>query len=106
MRVFLRLNMTPNTQVQRGIEAQQVIDNEAYKDAMQALKSQIVTQWKDCPVRDKEGALLLLQLAKLAEKFEGILSGLVNAGKFAQHQINLDNERDESPARKFFRRTA
>ena len=98
--------MTPHTQVQRGIEAQQVIDNEAYKDAMTALKAEIVAQWKDCPVRDKEGALLLLQLAKLAEKFEGILTGTINAGKFAKHQLDLDDARDESPTRKFFRRVA
>ena len=96
--------MTPNTQVQRGIEAQQVIDNEAYKDAMTALKAEIVAQWKDCPVRDKEGALLLLQLAKLADKFEGVLTGLIESGKFADHQIKIDSERNESKARQVMRR--
>lgn len=81
-----------------------VLDNEAYKAAMLALREQVVTQWKACPIRDKEGQLLLLQLAKLTDKFEGILRGMVEAGKFAHHQINLDAERNESGARRLMRR--
>lgn len=98
--------MTEQQTVELARNAADVIDNEAYKQAMSALKSQIVEQWKDCPVRDAEGALLLLQLAKLAEKFEGILTGMVQSGKLAQHQIKLDAERSESKTRQFFRRVA
>lgn len=84
--------------------AAQVIENEAYKAAMTSLKAQVVQQWKDCPVRDKEGQLLLLQLAKLTDKFESILLGMIEGGKLAQHRIDLDNMRDESKARKLMRR--
>lgn len=87
-----------------GEEARMVLDNEAYKQAMQALRDQVVAQWKACPIRDKEGQLLLLQLAKLTDKFESILSGMVEAGKFAHHQIKLDEERSESTARRIMRR--
>lgn len=90
----------------RGQEAAQVLDNEAFKQAMQSLKSAVLAQWKDCPVRDREGQVLLLQLAKLTDKFEGILVGMVESGKFAQHRIDLDNLRDEAPARQFMRRVA
>jgi len=73
---------------------------------MTALKAQIVEQWKACPVRDKEGQLLLLQLAKLTEKFESILTGMVESGKFAQHKIDLDSERNESTVRRWIRRVS
>ena len=96
--------MTPQQAQQTGIEAQRVIDSEAYKLAMTTMKAQIVQQWKDCPVRDKEGALLLLQLAKLADKFEGVLTGLIESGKFADHQIKIDSERNESKTRQIMRR--
>ena len=96
--------MTPQQAQQTGIEAQRVIDSESYKLAMTTMKAQIVQQWKDCPVRDKEGALLLLQLAKLADKFEGVLTGLIESGKFADHQIKIDSERNESKARQVMRR--
>lgn len=85
--------------------AGEVLANEAYTNAMASLKTQIVAQWKDCPVRDKEGQLLLLQLAKLADKFEALLAGYVEAGKLAQHKIDLERERNESAAQRIVRRT-
>lgn len=96
--------MTDHQTAQRGVDARMVLDNDAYKAAMESLRAQVIQQWKDCPVRDKEGQLLLLQLAKLADKFESILNGLVESGKFADHKINLDKERDESGARRAVRR--
>lgn len=89
-------------QALRGIDASQVLDNPAYQEAMAALHQEIVDEWRRCPVRDVEGQKLLLQLAKLATKFEKVLAGMVEAGKLAQ--LDLDAERDESAARKMFRR--
>lgn len=96
--------MTEQQTASMGVSARQVLDNAAYQAAMTSLKAQVVQQWKDCPVRDKEGALLLLQLAKLADKFDGILSGMIEAGKFAEHKIDIDAERDESRGRRMLRR--
>jgi hypothetical protein len=96
--------MTDQQTSQQGLDARMVLDNPAYAEAMQTLRAQVVEQWKACPIRDKEGQLLLLQLAKLADKFEAILGGMVEAGKFAHHKISLDAERNESAARKLIRR--
>lgn len=96
--------MTPHQTQQRGIEAQRVLDSEVFKDAMNMLDAQIVQQWKACPVTDKEGAMLLLQLAKIKNKFESVLVGLIETGKLATHEINLNAERNESKARKLMRR--
>lgn len=96
--------MTEQQTALRGREAQQILDSEVFKDAMTQLKGSVIDQWKSCPVRDKEGALLLLQLAKLTDKFEAILYGLVEQGKFAERKIELDSMRDEPSYRKFARR--
>ena len=72
--------------LQLGIDATQVLDNEAFKQAMTQLKEAVVWQWKECPVRDREGQMLLLQLAK--------------------HRIDLDNLRDESKVRGLLRKIA
>lgn len=85
--------------------AAEVLGNEAYIKAMASLKSQIVEEWKACPVRDIEGQRLLLQLAKLSEKFDGILSGYIETGKLAQHKLDLSNERNENMAQRVMRRT-
>lgn len=96
--------MTDQLTILRGKEAQQILDSEAFKLAMQSLKTSVLDQWKACPVRDREGQVLLLQLAKLTDKFESILVGMVDNGNFTQRKIELDSMRDEPRARQFFRK--
>jgi hypothetical protein len=96
--------MTEQQISNRGLEASQVLGNPAYVEAMQMLRQSIVAKWKECSLRDPEGQLLTLQMMKLADTFEALLSGMVEAGKYAQHQIDLDEARNESTARKFMRR--
>lgn len=98
--------MTEQQTVQRATEAALVLDNPAYQEAMSQLKTAVIQQWKDCPMRDREGQLLLLQLAKLTDKFESILQGMIETGKLAQHRIDLDRERNESIAQRFLRKVA
>ncbi len=88
--------MTDRTDVQTGRQAAEVLENPAYQEAMRVLREAVVMQWKECPVRDKEGALLLLQLAKITDKFEGILAGLIERGKLAQHHLDMEALRDEN----------
>lgn len=87
-----------------GVYASQVLENPAYQEAMRLIKKQVVDAWKDCPVRDAEGQLLLLQLAKLTDKFEAILSGAVESGKLADHRLKVDDLRNESAVKRFARR--
>jgi hypothetical protein len=89
---------------QTGMEAAQVLSNNAYIAAMASLKAQVVTQWKECPIRDREGQMLLLQLAKLTDKFDAILTGYVEAGKLASHKIEVDGLRNESKLGRTLRR--
>lgn len=96
--------MTDQLTALRGKEAQMVLDSEAFKLAMGTLKSSVLDQWKACPIRDREGQVLLLQLAKLTDKFESIIVGMVENGKLAQHKIEVDSLRDESPSRRLFRK--
>ena len=96
--------MTDQQTNQRGIDATQVLDNLAFKEALIGLKQAVVDQWKESPIRDKEGQLLLLQLAKMTDKFESILIGMVETGKLAKHKIDMNTLRDESEPRQILRR--
>lgn len=98
--------MTDKFDVLRGREASAVLENEAFKAAIQGLKDAVIQNWRDCPVRDAQGQLLLLQLMKLTDKFEGLLVGMVETGKIAQRRIDLDSERDETQVRRFFRKVS
>lgn len=88
----------------RGVEAAKVLESQAYKDAMAMLRESVVSKWKSVSLRDAEGQRLTLQMMKLADTFEGLLSGMVEAGKFANHKLDLDRVRDESAARRIMRR--
>lgn len=88
----------------RGQEAQQVLSNQAYIEAIDQLRQDVVKAWKACPIRDTEGQRLYLQLAKLTDKFDAILAGYVETGKLAEHKIAIDDVRDESGARRMLRK--
>ncbi len=92
--------------VEMGRNADLVINNPAYAEAMARMKADVIATWKACPVRDREGQLLLLQLAKLADKFESTLAGMVEGGKLAQHKIDVEAERNETRTQRFLRKVA
>lgn len=97
-------SMNEKTYVLRGKEASMVLENEAFKTAIATLKTSVLEQWKNCPVRDSEGQLLLLQLAKLTDKFESILVGFIENGKLEQNRIELNEIRNESAGQRMLRR--
>lgn len=96
--------MTEQQISNRGSDATQVLENAAYQEAMTLLRDSIVAKWKEVSLRDQEGQRLTLQMMKLADTFEQLLGGFVEAGKFASHKLEIDRLRDESPARKIMRR--
>ncbi len=96
--------MTDQAIALKGREAQQLLDNPLLAEAIESMRAQVVQQWKECPIRDKEGQTLLLQLAKVTDKFEGILRGTIETGKLAQRRIDFDKLRDEPSARQFMRK--
>jgi hypothetical protein len=96
--------MTEQQISNRGLEAAQILESVAYVDAMRMLRETLVEKWKTVSLRDAEGQRLTLQMMKLADTFEGLLSGMVEAGKLARHQVDIDRHRNESAARKIVRR--
>lgn len=93
-----------NEQATRGLEAQQVIDNPAYQHAMTLLKDTVDKEWQKADVRDMEGQRLLLQFRKTVDRFERILSGMVETGRYADRKIVDDKLRNESALRRTSRR--
>jgi hypothetical protein len=92
--------------VEHARKASEVLENEAFRAAMSDLREAIIGQWKACPIRDREGQMLLLQMAKMVDKFEGLLFGRIEAGKMASKKLHLDSIRNESAPRRFMRKVA
>jgi len=84
--------------------AADVLNNEAYKNAMQSLQEQMIEALIACPAKDDEGRLIYQLSVQVARTFEHTLRGMIEGGKLAQAKIDLDNLRDENGARKLMRR--
>lgn len=98
--------MTEQKQLQIGIDATQVLENVAFKEAFTKLNEAVLTQLDACPIRDHEGRLLLTQLRKLAMMYEGVLIGMVENGKLAKSRIDISAVRNESKPRQILRKVS
>jgi hypothetical protein len=93
---------TLHDEQERGRRAAELLSNELLRDALDAIKREVQAQWLSCPARDSEGKEALWQLAKTAEKFEGLLTGHIEAGKLAT--LNLKRYEEKRGLRDILRR--
>lgn len=86
-----------------GVEAAKVLESPAFNEALRLMREDVLSQWKACPIRDREGQMLLLQAAKVTDKVESVLRGLLEAGKLANAKIDINSARSESRAKRVLR---
>ncbi len=79
--------------VARAEHAKQLLNDSLLKDALDAIETEVVKAWGECPLRDAEGKEALWQLFKTAQKFRGMLVGHVETGKLAAHNLKQFEER-------------
>jgi hypothetical protein len=85
---------------EKGLEAQQFLNNPVYIEAVRALRSTIHTAWENAPIRDVEGQHELKLMLKLLNDLEANIKRVVNDGKIAQIEI----ERQKKPLLNIFKR--
>jgi len=71
----------------RGDEARRLLENEVLQAALDAIESEVVNQWEQCPARDKDGKEALWQLLKTSKKFRRLLTGYVETGNLARENL-------------------
>lgn len=86
----------------RGQVSASLLENELLKEALKAIRDEVVDQWANCPARDKEGKETLWQLMKTTQKFENVLIGYIETGKLASAE--LARLEKESKLKRFLRR--
>ena len=94
--------MTDHEIAKQGEDARQVLLNPAYIRAMEQLHQLAHAAFKKTDLRDAEGLKIARQFAAVTDDFEAIMRRMVEGGRLAQ--INLDKHRDESLAKRAFRR--
>lgn len=83
--------MSTDTELRRGEQARQLLQNELYVDAVAQVRQAIIDKWISAPMRDREGQHELKLMLKLLADLTGYIQTTLETGKMAQ--IQLDSER-------------
>ena len=75
-----------------GDRAREVLENEAFSNALDHIKKDISDQWKSSPARDVDGREKLWLMLKLAEKLEAHLKTTLETGKLAKIEMEHRNK--------------
>lgn len=94
--------MTLEEQRDRGQRAQLLLDDDLLREALDAIESEVVRQWENCPARDTEGKEALWKLMKTSKKFRGLLIGYVQTGRLAAD--NMKRIEEESRLKRLLKR--
>lgn len=79
-------------EIQRGIQAQSILDSEIYKESVEAVRSAIIRQWESCPIRDVEGQHELKLMLKLLGDIQANIKTVMETGKLAKVQIERESK--------------
>ena len=81
-----------------GDRAREVLDNEQFKLAFDAITAEIIEQWKQAPARDAAGRESLWTMLKLAERLKLALSSTLDTGKLAKAELERQRTLKERAA--------
>ena len=79
---------TIEQRIYNGDRAREVLENEAFDQAFTDMKTEIIEQWTNSPVRDQEGREKLYQLLRLADKLKANLQTSLETGKLARLEMD------------------
>ena len=84
--------MSHHEDVERARQAAELLNHPMLVAALDAIDSEVIRQWEECPARDAEGKEALWQLKKTATKFRLLLRGHIESGKLAAENIRRMDE--------------
>lgn len=85
--------MTPEEEVVRAGQAQQVLDSEIFREARNAIKGGIHEQMSRVPMADERMHTRLILALQLWESFERYFDNVLESGKLAEFQIEQEKRK-------------
>lgn len=86
-------------QVARGERAEQLINDEIFKDAVEQVRAGIVNAWATAPIRDKDGHHELKLMLKLLDDVVRNIESVIDSGKLAADAIRKESLADRIKSR-------
>ena len=82
-----RLMTTLEQRLYLGDRAGEVLENEAFIAAFEAIEKDVIEQWSNSPARDEAGRQSLWQYLQMARKFKANLQTTMETGKLAKLEL-------------------
>lgn len=82
---------TLEQRIYSGDRAQEVLENEAFIAAFEAIEQEVIEQWKNSPARDEEGREKLWQYRMLLQKVRTHIQSTLETGKLARIELMHKN---------------
>ena len=79
--------MTLDEQIHNGSRAKEVLDNEQFTGAFEAIEQELMNAWKQSPQRDAEGREKIFTYLTLLMKVKTHLVATMDTGKLAQLEV-------------------
>lgn len=80
--------MTLEERLHNGSRAKEVLENEQFQAAFEAIEQEVLTQWKNSPARDQAGRESLWTYLQLLNKVKAHLTSVLETGKLAEIELN------------------
>ncbi len=82
---------TLEQRIYSGDRAKEVLENEAFIAAFEAIENEVIEQWKNSPARDEEGREKLWQYRMLLQKVRTHITSTMETGKLARLELTHRN---------------
>jgi hypothetical protein len=98
--------MTDEERLHRGNRAKEVLENEEFQAAFEAIENELTEAWKNSPQRDAEGREKLFQALTMLSKIKQSLTSTMDTGKLALLELQHKNPTMREKAREFLGMTS
>ncbi len=79
--------MSPEQAIYRANRAKEVVENEAYIEAFEAIEQELTEQWKQSPARDQDAREKIWVMLKMLQKVKISLESTMDSGKLATKEL-------------------
>lgn len=83
--------MTPEQEAYNGSRAREILDNEVFQQAFDAIETELIERWKNSPARDQDGREKLWMYLHIHRQVRENLVRTMEGGKLAE--MNLEHKR-------------
>lgn len=93
--------MTDEERLHRGTRAKEVLENEEFQAAFDAIEQELTQAWKNSPQRDADGRERLFLALTVLGKIKASLTTTMDTGKLALLELQHNNPTMREKAREF-----